>query len=100
MNPELKELAIELKNKNILEVADLLLLPKRKHIAVNIDKINKEAKDGDNVLIPGKVLGKGEINKKLNIAAFKFSEQAKEKLLKSGCKILNMLEIKNYRIIK
>jgi len=100
LNPELKKLVITLKKNKILEVADLLLLPKRKSISVNLDKINKESKEGDNIIVPGKVLSKGEINHKINIAAFRFSEEAKNKLLKANCKISNFLEIKNGKIIK
>ena len=32
------------------------------------------------IVVPGKVLGSGEISKKLTVAAYKFSEQAIEKI--------------------
>ena len=100
LNPELKKLAIALKKKNMLEVADLILLPKRRAIKINLEEINKHVKDGENIIIPGKVLGLGNVQKKFNIAALNFSESAREKLEKAGCKIISMLEIKNPKIIK
>ena len=39
--------------------------------------------EGEIVIIPGKVLSQGEINKKITIIALNFSEKAREKLLKS-----------------
>jgi len=41
------------------------------------------SKEGDTVVIPGKVLSEGEISKKIRVVAKGFSEKAREKLLKS-----------------
>lgn len=51
---------------------------------VNLWKISKFTKEGDVVVVPGKVLGYGELDHKVTVAAFKFSENAKEKIEKSG----------------
>jgi len=72
------------KNKNWLKVANLISYPKRKHIVFNLDEIDKKTKEGEIAIIPGKVLGTGEIHKKIKIVAFNFTETAKEKLKKSG----------------
>ena len=40
-------------------------------------------KEKDIVIIPGKVLSQGEIDKKIKIVAFEFSEKAREKLSRS-----------------
>ena len=45
-----------------------------------MDKINKEAREGETLVIPGKVLSQGEIKKKVKIVALGFSENAMEKL--------------------
>lgn len=92
-NPELvKTIIIAKKNDGWLEVASILSGPRRKRMNVNLEKIDKETKDGETVVIPGKVLSQGEINKKLKIIALKFSEKAKEKLLKSKSEVLSIIE--------
>lgn len=80
------------KNKNWLEVSGILSTPKRKRQEFNLDKIVKEAKEGEIIIVPGKVLSLGEINKKIKISALGFSEKAREKLLKAGCEVSNILE--------
>lgn len=84
-NPELKELIILLrKQKKPLwqKVASLLARPRKKAITVNLDKLNKVTKADDVVIVPGKVLGQGNLDHKLTIAALKFSTSAKQKLEK------------------
>ncbi|MFA4952648.1 MAG: 50S ribosomal protein L18e [Candidatus Pacearchaeota archaeon] len=71
------------KNKKWLEVAGLLSNSRKKRAEINLDRINKEAKEGDIVVVPGKVLSQGELTKKIKIIAFGFSENAREKILKS-----------------
>ena len=71
------------KSKEWLEVAGIISTPKRKRINVNLEKIDKESKEGETILIPGKVLSQGEINKKIKIVALGFSKKAREKLSKS-----------------
>ena len=71
------------KNKKWLEVARIISGPRRKRKSINLDEINRDHKDGDIVIIPGKVLSQGEIDKKIKVVALGFSERAKEKLSKS-----------------
>ena len=52
----------------------------RKRREVNLKVINLHINDGEIALVPGKVLGDGELTKKAKIAAFKFSESAKAKV--------------------
>lgn len=61
-------------------IAQNLEKPTRKHAAVNLYKINKFAKDNETIVVPGKVLGVGEISKNINVAAYRFSDSAKAKL--------------------
>lgn len=61
-------------------IANNLEKPTRKQAAVNLYKINKYAKDNETIVVPGKVLGVGEISKNINIAAYRFSESANNKL--------------------
>ena len=85
-NPDLvKTIRNAKKNGKWLEVSSLLSSSRKKRVEVNLDKIDKESKEGDIVVIPGKVLSQGELNKKIKIVAFSFSKSAMEKILKSKC---------------
>lgn len=86
-NPELRKLIVELKKtkKPIWKkVASMLEKPRRKRIEVNLWKINKLTKEGDMVIIPGKILGFGELDHKITISSFNASEKAIEKINKNG----------------
>ena len=52
----------------------------------------KETEEGDTVVVPGKVLSNGEINKKIRIVALSFSKEAEEKLGKKKCEVVSILE--------
>ena len=80
------------KNEKWIEIASILSAPRRKRINLNLEKINEEAKEGEKIVVPGKVLSQGEINKKIKIVALDFSEKAKDKLLKAGCEVEYILE--------
>ena len=60
---------------------------------VNMWKLSKYTKDGETVVVPGKVLGDGELSHKINIAAYKFSEKAKKKIEKSGGKSMTIQDL-------
>jgi large subunit ribosomal protein L18e len=80
------------KQKAWVEVAGLLAAPRKNYPNMNLDKINKDSKEGESVLIPGKVLSQGNIDKKLKVVALAFSETAKEKLKNSGCQVSSITE--------
>ncbi len=67
-------------------VAELLAKPtrRRKDFVVNLEKIEKLAKDGETIIVPGKVLGSGKLTKKVRVVAWRFSQSALEKLKKEG----------------
>ncbi|MEK6937400.1 MAG: 50S ribosomal protein L18e [Nanoarchaeota archaeon] len=86
-NEHLLDLVTELKKTSTLKktriwkaVAEELLKPTRKMREVNLDKINRVTKANDVIVVPGKVLGSGNVNHKVTVAAFNFSESAKSKL--------------------
>lgn len=65
--------------------------------SVNIGKISKLTKEGDVVLVPGKVLGSGVITHKITVGAYSFSEKAFWKIQKAGGNALSLVEfIKNF----
>lgn len=87
-NPELVEtIRLAKKNKNWLNVASELAKPRRLMSNLNLNEINNLSKEGESVIIPGKVLSKGELTKKIKIIAFGFSENAKQKILNNKCEI-------------
>ena len=96
-NPEIvSTIRIAKKSKNWQEIAGILSQSRKKRIVMNLEKINENVKDGETILVPGKILSQGEINKKIKIIARDFSEKAKEKLLKSKTRFLSINEeIKN-----
>lgn len=75
------------------EVAGLLSGSRRKRININLNELNGvEAQEKDILVIPGKVLSEGNVDKRIKIVALGFSERAKEKLLKAGCKVSSIFE--------
>ena len=75
-----------------LNVASVLSSPRRNKIAVNLGELEKATKEGDSIVVPGKILSQGEISKKIAIIAFAFSEKAKEKLLKTKSQAVNIID--------
>jgi large subunit ribosomal protein L18e len=57
---------------------------------VNIGQLAQVTKDKEVVIVPGKILGSGEISHKLTIWCFTISEVATRKILNAGGKILSL----------
>ena len=70
-------------------LAKFALKPSSAKRTVNLNKINELTKENDIVVIPGKVLGTGNISKKITLCSFSISLSAAKKILDSGGKILN-----------
>ena len=99
-NPALSELIVTLKKKGKLEIANLLAMPKRKAVIVNIGQLDKDTKQGEKIIVPGKVLGKGEMQHSITIAAFSFSQEARKKLESSKIsEIISLAEDRDAKII-
>jgi large subunit ribosomal protein L18e len=80
------------KNKNWLEVASILSGPKKRHVILNLEDIEKKITNEKKIVIPGKILSQGEINKKIELIALKFSKKAEEKLNNQKIKFYSILE--------
>ncbi|HEA46666.1 MAG TPA: 50S ribosomal protein L18e [Candidatus Pacearchaeota archaeon] len=92
-NPEIVETIRAAKKKEKwLKIAGILSGPRRKMPNLNLTEIDKDSKEGDTVVVPGKVLSQGEINKKIKVVALGFSEKAREKLMKSKSNPTDILE--------
>jgi len=87
-DPKIVE-TIKLAKKNgLLDLAKKLSGSTRLQSKINVGDLKDEK-----VLVVGRVLGSGEINKKISIGALSFSEQACEKLKKAGCEILSVKQM-------
>jgi large subunit ribosomal protein L18e len=75
------------------EIRRLASRSKRQRVAVNVGKIARCAKADDRVIVPGKVLGSGEIDKRISLCAVEYSAQALQKLKKAGCSTVGIEEI-------
>jgi large subunit ribosomal protein L18e len=86
-NPYLKQL-IEALNKKSYEskapiwktIAKKLAKPTRQRISVNLSDIDRNTNNDDTIIVPGAVLATGTLSKSINIAAWKFSDNAVKKI--------------------
>jgi large subunit ribosomal protein L18e len=90
-NERLKELINSLKKQSIEQKTNVwkrialeLERPTRHHRIVNLSKIEHHANDDDIVIIPGKLLSGGELNKNVTIAVYSYSRKALEKMSKGN----------------
>lgn len=99
-NTQLVELIQELKKQSSIEkvkiwkrIATDLEKPSRNRRVVNIYNLNKYTRPEETVIIPGKVLGVGELNHKINVAAFNFSCQAAQKIINASGRIYSIYDL-------
>ncbi len=99
-NVFLLRLILELKkrsgeqNANIWKrVANDLEKPTRQRRVVNLSSISRHTRENETVVVPGKVLGAGDLQHKLTISAFQFSNGAKEKIEKAGAKVITLIDL-------
>lgn len=99
-NQQLSSLIVDLKKTSIKEnvkiwkrIASDLERPTKQRRVVNLSKIDRYAKDNDVIVVPGKVLSMGQLNKKVTVAAFNFSGNAIQKITESGSKTLMIPEL-------
>ena len=74
-------------------VANDLERSTRQRRVVNLSSISRYTKENEIIIVPGKVLGSGDLEHKVTISAFQFSDGAKEKIEKAGAKIVPLLEL-------
>ncbi|MFA5797738.1 MAG: 50S ribosomal protein L18e [Candidatus Woesearchaeota archaeon] len=90
-NRKLQELIASLKKQSIEQkvgvwktIALELERPTRHQRAVNLSRIEKYAKDGEVIVVPGKLLGGGEITKKVTVIAHAYSKSTAQKMGKNA----------------
>lgn len=67
--------------------------PRRNRVEANLYRINKKTKNNDVIVIPGKILGIGDLDHKLTIACLSSSKSAKKKIEASGSKLITINEL-------
>lgn len=75
------------------DIARRLEKPGRNWAEVNISRLERYANDGDTIVVPGKVLGAGSLSKKLTVAAYRFSDSAKEMIENAGGRNITIEEL-------
>ncbi|MEM1664914.1 MAG: 50S ribosomal protein L18e [Zestosphaera sp.] len=74
-------------------VADILERPSRSRVVVNVSKLERVASPNEVVVIPGKLLGAGTINKRVVVVAFSFSPKAVEKVKNAGGQVMSIKDL-------
>jgi large subunit ribosomal protein L18e len=90
-NPRLERLIADLKSAARssgtdvwADVAERLAKPRRTHAEVNLGRIERYAREEETVVVPGKVLGSGVLNKDVTVAAVDFSRSAEQQIDQVG----------------
>ena len=95
-NPEKQNLLKTLwnsKRRIWRNIAKKLSKPKKDHIIVNLGKINRLGKPNETIVVPGKVLATGKLEKKIILAAYAFSDECKEKISKVKGEYISIQEL-------
>ncbi|WP_345783351.1 50S ribosomal protein L18e [Natrialbaceae archaeon AArc-T1-2] len=90
-NPRLNDLIADLKSASRetdadvwRDVASRLEKPRSTHAEVNLGRIERYAREDETVVVPGKVLGSGALQKSVTVAAVDFSSSAETKIDQVG----------------
>jgi large subunit ribosomal protein L18e len=100
-NPSLITLIYDLKAKTReneeaaiwRDIALRLEKPHRNWAEANLSKIERYAKEGETIIVPGKVLAAGSVTKKVTVAAYSFSDAAAAGIIAAGGKTMTIREL-------
>ncbi|MFA6805255.1 MAG: 50S ribosomal protein L18e [Candidatus Methanomethylophilaceae archaeon] len=99
-NPQLVALIFDLKAKTReteapiwRDIALRLEKPKSNWAEANLSKLERYAKDGETIIVPGKVLAAGSVTKKLTVAAYDFSDAAVAGIKAAGGNTMTIREL-------
>ncbi|MBD3255675.1 MAG: 50S ribosomal protein L18e [Candidatus Lokiarchaeota archaeon] len=67
--------------------------PRQNRLEANLYRINKKTKKDDVIVVPGKVLGIGDLDHKITIACLSASKSARAKIEASGSKFMTIEEL-------
>ena len=74
-------------------VAEYLKGPRSNRAEINVGNIARLTKAGEVIVVPGKVLGDGEITHAVSVAALRFSRSAYDKITRAGGKCLSIEQL-------
>lgn len=60
---------------------------------VNVDKLSKFTKEGDVIIVPGKILGSGNLGHSVIVYAYSISKLASRKINEAGGQILALTDL-------
>jgi large subunit ribosomal protein L18e len=93
MVKELKQASSKNKAPIWSKLAQMAQKPSIARRIVNVSKLNEVTSDNDVVVVPGKVLGTGNISHKITLCSFSISTSAVKKITGAGGKIINYSEM-------
>ncbi len=76
-----------------LRLAKLALKTSVSKRVVNLTQINDVTKEGEVIVVPGKILGTGNVSHKITLSSFSISNSAAKKIIESGGNIINFKEM-------
>jgi len=94
-NPNLVKLISEMlstRKRIWKDVAERLAKPRRLYANVNLSKLERYVSPDEIAVVPGKVLGGGEITKPIKVAALSFSESARKKITSAGGECISLIQ--------
>lgn len=75
------------------DIARRLEKPSRVWAEVNISRISMHVGKGETLIVPGKLLGAGEIDRPVTIASVKTTRGAREKIIKAGGTVMTIPQL-------
>lgn len=75
------------------DVSERLMSCSRNRVEINLARINKNTSKGDIIVVPGKVLATGDLDKTITIACFAISSSARAKVGESKSKLMTIDEL-------
>ena len=90
---ELRDVSREAGSAIWRDVADRLERSRKNWSEVNLSRLSRYATKGEQVVVPGVILGTGEISTPVTVAAFRASGAARKKIEAAGGKAVSLLEL-------
>ena len=76
-----------------LRLAKLALKTSVSKRVVNLTQIDDVTKEGEVIVVPGKILGTGNVSHKITLSSFSISNSAAKKIIESGGSIISFKEM-------
>jgi large subunit ribosomal protein L18e len=74
-------------------IAEMALKPTSAKRTVNLTRVDNVTNDSDVIIVPGKLLGTGNMSHKITVCSFSISTSAAKKILEAGGKIISHSEM-------